>query len=68
MRERIRVREIIFLADKLDDTGHVTGQLYSVHRPDEPFLPGIVSGMIRTAERYLFYEADCRRGEQKEKR
>ena len=62
MADRIRVREIIFLADRLDDTGRVTGQVHKVHRSDEPFLPGIIAGMIRSAERYLFYDADCPRG------
>ena len=58
MADRIRVREIIILGERLDDTGHVTSQVHKVFRSDETTLPGIVAGMFRTAERYLFYEAD----------
>ena len=65
--DRIRVREIIFLADRLDDTGHVTGQMHRALRSDDPRLPDIVAGMIRSAERYLFYDTDCPRTGEVEK-
>lgn len=67
MGERIRVREIIILADRLDDLGHVVSQVHKALRSDEPRLPDIVAGMIQTAERYLFYDSDCPRTGEVEK-
>ena len=67
MAERVRVKEIIILGERLDDLGRVTSQVHKAFRSGDTFLPGIISGMIRTAERFLFYDTDCPRTGEVEK-
>ena len=63
--ERIKVTQIIILAEKRDAQGTVTGQVHRTVRTDLTSLPGLLKEAVKLSEQYLLYSESNAAGEKK---